>query len=81
MVSDHLQSKDAELSVEVMDFSGQIIQSEKFEVEIPANTSMILAKLERPVLLQARSGKEVFVTVRLTSGELVIDEKNVYRCV
>lgn len=77
-VSDHLQSKDVELSVEVMDFSGQIIHSEKFEVEIPANTSMILAKLERPVLLQARSGKEVFVTVRLTSGELVIDEKNVY---
>ena len=78
VVSDRLQPVEAELSVDVMDFSGKIIYSEKSNVEIPANTSTVLTGMKRSFLLRGASGKDVFAVVRLTAGGKNVDEKNVY---
>lgn len=78
VVSDRLQPVEAELSVDVMDFSGKIIYSEKSNVEIPANTSIVLTGMKRSFLLRGASGKDVFAVVRLTAGGKNVDEKNVY---
>ena len=78
VVSDRLQPVEAELSVDVMDFSGKIIYSEKSNVEIPANTSTVLTGMKRSFLLRGASGKDVFAVVRLTGGGKNVDEKNVY---
>ncbi|WP_099292742.1 glycoside hydrolase family 2 protein [Butyricimonas sp. Marseille-P3923] len=78
VVSDRLQPVEAELSIDVMDFSGKIIYSEKSNVEIPANTSTVLTGMKRSFLLRGASGKDVFAVVRLTAGGKNVDEKNVY---
>ena len=43
-----------------------------------ANTSTVLWKLNREVLLAGGSENEVVLVVRLQEGDQVLDEKNIY---
>ncbi|WP_018336741.1 beta-mannosidase [Butyricimonas synergistica] len=77
-VSDRLRPMNAELCIEVMDFSGKIICMEKSDVEIPANTSTVLAGTKCSSLLRGLTGADVLAVIRLTSEGQVVDEKNMY---
>ena len=77
-VSDRSQPTNAELSVEVMDFFGKVVYAEKANVEVPANTSTVLVRMERSSLLRGVTGTDALAVIRLTSGGRVVDEKNVY---
>ena len=77
-VSDRQEMIQGRLVVEVLDFQGNSISSVEKGVDVTANTSTVLWKLNREVLLAGGSENEVVLVVRLQEGDQVLDEKNIY---
>ena len=76
-VSDRLEAIHGTLSIEVLDFHGNLIFLTERGVNVPANTSTVLWKLNRESLLAGGSENGMMLVVRLQGGQ-VLDEKNVY---
>ena len=77
-VSDRLEEIQGELIIEVLDFQGNSVFLVEKEVNVAANTSTVLWKLNRESLLGGGSEKEMMLVVCLRQGDRVLDEKNAY---
>ena len=77
-VSDRLEEIQGELIIEVLDFQGNSVSLVEKEVNVAANTSTVLWKLNRESLLGGGSEKEMMLVVCLRQGDRVLDEKNAY---
>ncbi|MDR1951279.1 MAG: glycoside hydrolase family 2 protein [Bacteroidales bacterium] len=65
VVSDRLQAFRADLIVQILDFSGNIIFERKQQVSMPANTSRLMFSMPTEAMLKGKSRNDVFVHVTL----------------
>lgn len=78
IVSDSLENIQAELIVEIKDFTGNLIFSEEKNITVKANTTAIYFMDEISALLKNKSKNEVFCEVQLKHNSKIISEKVIY---
>jgi beta-mannosidase len=73
-ISDRLQKTKAELTINVFDFNGSKVYSEKKAVDIPANSSAVYFSGALKNLLKGRKKEDVYIKVELYDGENLLAE-------
>ena len=78
VVSDRLNSFEASLSLRLLDFSGNVIQLEEKQVNIPANASTVQFEIEVEKLLGSNKSNEVVLEANLLENGNEISSNHFY---
>lgn len=78
VVSDRLSSFEATLSLRLLNFSGNVIQSEEKQVTVPANASTVQFEIQVEKLLGSKKANEVLLEAKLLENMKEISSNHFY---
>jgi beta-mannosidase len=78
VVSDKLSSQKADLSIELVDFSGKTLMQKSIPVEIPSNSSSVVFDTDLKAFLKNRKTNEILLLTSLKDGDKVLSENSLY---
>jgi len=78
IISDNLAPQKAELTIELVDFSGKNLFSKSISVEIPANKSIVAFDTALSEIIKNRKTNEILLIATLKNGDQVISENLLY---
>jgi beta-mannosidase len=78
VVSDNLSAQKADLSIELVDFSGKTLVKKSVSVEIPANSSTIVFDTSLNAMIKNRKTNEIMLLATLKKGDQVLSENSLY---
>ncbi len=78
VISDSLSNFDAELSIQTKDFWGNVVFTDKKNVNVKSNSSKIYSTIALKKLLNKKLPNEVFFEVVLSQNGQILSEKIIY---
>jgi beta-mannosidase len=78
VVSDYLKPRKADLSIELIDFSGTVLWKKLIPTEIPANRSVVIFDTAYPAFTKNINTKQVFLITTLKDNDQVLSENTLY---
>ena len=78
IISDNLVAKKAELTIELVDFSGKNLFSKSISLDIPANKSIVVFDTALNAMIKNRKTDEILLLTTLKNGNQLISENQLY---
>src|SRR5581483_6681227 len=78
VVSDRLEPLKATLRTRLMDFSGKVLKETSTEVDVPSQSSTVVARVAEADLLAGADPKRVFAVYELLQGEKVVSRNELF---
>lgn len=78
IISDNLIPQKADLSIELIDFSGNTLWNKSISLEIPANSSLVVFDTASNSLTGNRKTNEILLLTTIKNGNQVVSENSLY---